>query len=447
MRPRCRASCRTEAVTDTPFLHRVSAALAYPLRGDVLGILALCAGARLLSYYLQSSIHVQWLPDLVVGGDSGSVFAVVGGLGLDLIVLMLAFKVAVEAMLDTAQDRQGADGQAWHVATDRHAAGQLFLLVALFLPAYLLALWEFTPLAWAWLAAGIVAWPAAAMLEAMEENFLHALNPLAWLALLGRLGADYLGAVVAVVVLIGVALGLEWLLLTTLPGILAAALARFLQMYALLVAFKLFGQLLRQRHEALGLDIAPPIVKPQLANAEEDEVMQRAQWLLDQGEPAQAIDCLHDLIRRRGASAPVHACYRQLLVKANDVARLAAHTRLYAGNLLALGQDKVALALVGEALRLDRGFLLDDPDAITRLLAHAAKTGQSQIAVDLGANFETRFPKSADIPANGLTVARLLAERFGRDADARQLLLGLATRYREHPLAPDIAAALDSIGR
>lgn len=434
-------------MTNTPLLQRLSLALGHPLRGDVLGILALCAGLRLVSYYLQSSISVQWLPDLEVGGDSSSVFAVVGGLGLDLIVLMLAFKVAVEAMLDTAQDRHGSDGQAWHVATDRHASGQIFLLLALFLPAYLLALFEVTALAWVWLAAALLVWPAAAMLEAMEENFLHALNPVSWLALAGRLGSDYLLAVLAMVLLIGLAVGLEWVLLSTLPGILAAVLVRFLQLYVLVACFKLFGQMLLQRHEALGLDIAPPIVKPQLGNAEEDEVMQRAQWLLDQGEPAQAIAGLHELIRRRGASAPVHACYRQLLMKDNDVPRLLEHTRLYAGNLLALGQDKLALALVGEVLGLDRGFLLDDPDDITRLVAHAAKTGQSQIAVDLGANFETRFPKSPDIPANMLTVARLLSERFGRDADARQLLLGLAARYRDHPLAPEIATALASIGQ
>lgn len=400
-----------------------------------------------MSWYLQSSITVQWLPDLVVGGDSGRVFAVVLGLLVDLAVLMMVLKLAVEVMLDAAHDRKPAAGQSWHVATDRHATGQIFLLVVLFLPAYLLALWEQTGIAWAWLLCAFAAWPAAAMLEAMEENFLHALNPLAWLALVGRLGANYLLVVGVIALLIAVVAGLRAWLFPPLPDIVSAVLMRFLQLYVLLVAFRLFGELMMQRHEALGLEIAMPIVKPQLGNAEEDEVMHRAQWLLDRNEPGQAIDCLQELIRRRGASAPVHACYRQLLAQANDVPRLSEHARLYIGNLLAMGQDKLALALAAEALRTDRTFQLEDAEDITRLVAHAAALGQSQVAIDLAEGFDTRFPKSPDIPGNGLTVARLLADRFGRVDEARERLQVLSRRFPDHPLSADIASALAALGR
>ena len=76
-----------------------------------------------------------------------------------------------------------------------------------------------------------------------------------------------------------------------------------------------------------------------------------------------------------------------------------------------------------------------------------AAAGQSQLAVDLAEGFNTRFPKDPDIPRNLLTAARMMAERFGRVAEARHLLEGLQEKYPEHPLAPDITLALAEVAR
>ena len=121
---------------------RLSALLRYPAQSGLLGVLAICALLRLLSFYLESPIWVQWLPDLQVGGDSGRVFTVVLGLLIDLGVWMLGLKFAIEALLDTAHDRATTAGHGWHVATDRQAIGQILLALVLFLPAYLLMLFE-----------------------------------------------------------------------------------------------------------------------------------------------------------------------------------------------------------------------------------------------------------------------------------------------------------------
>ena len=367
----------------SPSSPRLSGLLLYPVQSGLLGMLAICALLRLLSFYLESPIWVQWLPDLQVGGDSGRVFTVVFGLLIDLGVCMLGFKFAIEAMLDTAHDRATTAGHGWHVATDRQAIGQILLALVLFLPAYLLMLFDHPGLGWTWFAFAFAAWPAAAMIDAMDDNFVHALNPLAWGALLARLGADYFVALVGIALLLTLVVGLHWAVLSHLPPILAAALARFVQLFALVLAFRGLGQMLLQRHESLGLDTSPPIVRPMLGNAEEDELMQRTQWLLDQGQPAQAIDGLQDLIRRRGASAPIHLLYRQLSREARDWPRLAEHARGYVGNLLALGQDRQALALVAESLRDDPDFRLDDAEAIARLTLAAASIGHSQLGETL----------------------------------------------------------------
>lgn len=409
-------------------------------------MISVAALLRLLTFNLEASIAVQWLPRLSVAGDSGQVFAVVLGLLIDLGLLMVALKLGVEALLDAAQDRAHAGGEGWQLATDRHAIGQIVLALLLLLPPLLLALWGSPVAAWLLLLLAFSTWPAAAILETMEENLGRALNPLAWLELVQRAGAAYLTTLSQVFLLALVYLGLRWTAFLLLSPMLAAACARFFAFYALLVAFRALGLLLWQRRETLGLDTSPPIAKPVLANAEEDEVMQRAQWLLGEGEAGQAADCLQALIRRRGASAPIHERYRQLLLEARNFHGLGEHARAYVGNLLALGKDKEALALAADALRHDRDFRPASDEDTTRVITAAAAAGHSQLAMDLGADFAQHFPKSPDIPRNGLVAARLMVERFGRVADARQLLRALAARYPEHPLAPEIAGALASLG-
>lgn len=422
-------------------------ALGFPLQGEGLGVLVGCAAARLLSHALGSSIDIQWLPNLSVQGDSSGVFAVVLGGLLDLAILMLVLKVAVEALLNTAHDRIG-DGKPGGVsATDSQSIGQILLLIVFGLPIYLFALWGNLALGVLAVVVGGAVLPAAIILHAVDENFLHALNPRAWWELLSRLGASYFAMLWSLLLLLLVVLAAQMLLRNLLPGWLNAPLSSFIGFYALIVGYHVMGRVIVQGHDALGLDLTPPIVRPKLANAEEDEVMHSADHLVANDETLAAADLLQSLISRRGSSAPIHQRYRELLQILGDGDRLNQHGREYISILLALGQTKQAAALWTESRSRDPSFQLDVPEHISALVAHAAATGQSQMAVDLAAGFNTRFPKDPDVPRNLLTAARLMAERFGRAEEARHLLEGLQEKYPEHPLAPDFDLALADIAR
>lgn len=406
-----------------------------------------CSLAKFVSYALGSSLQVQWLPSLSVQGGSSSVLAVVLGLIVDLIVLILVLKLAVEALVHTAHDRVGPDKAGGMSATDSQAIGQILLLLIFGLPIYLLALWGIGSLAWLALLLAVLVLPATIIVQAVDDNLLHSLDPRAWWALASRVGASYWVMVAMLACLLVVFVGLHWLLAASLPGLFAAVLSAFVGFYALLVGYYLMGRVIIHKHEALDLDLTPPIVRPTLANAEEDDVMQAADRLLANDEPVAAADQLQSLIVRRGASAPIHERYRQLLLAIRDMERLGTHGRDYIGVLLALGQPKRAAALLVESRSHDAAFRLDVPEHITELVAHAAATGQSQLAVDLADGFNSRFPKDPDTARNLLTAARLMAERFGRVAEAKHVLEGLQEKYPEHPLAPDIALALADVAR
>lgn len=429
------------------FWQDIPGILGYPLRAEALGMLLGCALAKIVSYALGSSLQVQWLPSLSVQGGSSSVFAVVLGLVVDLIVLMLVLKLAVEALVHTAHDRVGPDKAGGMSATDSQAIGQILLLLIFGLPIYLLALWGNGNLVWLALLMAVFVSPAAIILQAVDDNLLQSLDPRAWWALVSRVGASYFVMVAMLACLLVVAVGTQWLLKASLPGVFAAVLSAFIGFYALLVGYTLMGRVIIHKHEALDLDLTPPIVRPTLANAEEDELMQAADRLLANDKPVAAADQLQSLIDRRGASAPIHERYRQLLLANCDMERLSVHGRDYIGVQLALGQPKRAAALLLESRSHDPAFRLDAPEHITALIAYAAATGQSQLAVDLAEGFNTRFPTDPDLPRNLLTTARLMAERFGRVAEARHLLEGLLEKYPEHALAPEIALALADVAR
>ena len=437
----------THSVRPTTSWQQLAGILAFPFQGEGLGLLVGCALARLLSHALGSSLQIQWLPDLSFQGDSSSVFAVVLGGLIDLAIAIMVLKLAVEALIDTAHDRIGPGKPGGVSAKDHQAMGQIGLLLVFGLPIYLVALWYGVKLGALALLAGLLLLPAAIMLHAVDENLLHALNPRAWWELLSRLGLAYFAMVAGLCCLLLDMLGAQWATRSVLPAWLNAPPSAFIGFYALLVAYHLMGRVIVQQHDALGLDLTPPIVRPRLANAEEDEVMQLADHLLANDEPIAAADALQALLDRRGSSAPVHQRYREILQLNNDAERLGQHARGYISVLLALGQPKPAAALWLESRSRDPAFQLDSPEHITALIAHAAATGQSQMAVDLAAGFNTRFRKDRDIPRNLLTAARLMAERFGRADEARHLLEGLLENYPDHPLSAEISQALTEIAR
>jgi hypothetical protein len=424
---------------------RLPALLLYPAQSRLLGLILVFSLARLLSYGLGSGISIQWLPTLVVSGGVAAIAGAVLGFLLEMVLLLFVLKIAVETLLDTARDRheRSKPGQAW--ASDKHAIGQVLLYLLFLGSTYLLALGLGRDLAWLALLLDLLILPAVVMVQALSEDLWHALNPLAWLELIERLGAGYFGVVALLGLLTALVTGLQVALMALLPGVLAALCLRFVALYALLLAYHMLGALLYQHHEALAIDIGPPIARPVLANLMEDQAMQQADTLVARDEPVAAVEVLRSLMHRHGASAPIHDRYRQLLRDLQDFDGLNQHGREYVPALLALGQAKRALALYLESRALDPNFQLDVPEDITRLFAHAVATGQSQLAVELMAGFDVRFPRNADVPANLLTCARLMAERLGRADEARHLLEGLADRFPEHPLLPDIQRALAEI--
>jgi hypothetical protein len=140
----------------------------------------------------------------------------------------------------------------------------------------------------------------------------------------------------------------------------------------------------------------------------------------------------------------VHGKFREYLFRAGDQSGLLAHARGYVVELLALVNEREALALYEDSLTADPGFELAGPGPTTQLFRAVLNARKDDLAIDLARQFLRRFPDEEDAVPNGLSAARLL-DRQGREADARQLLIDLVRRFRVHPLRSELVAALETL--
>lgn len=393
------------------FIERLPGMLAYPASKGMLAMFAGLALFRLLSN----------LPNIL-------------GLVFELGFWIMGFKMAVEALTNTAHGRYEALHGEDMLATDGDAIEQMVLGVLVGLVVTLVAVYLGLLATAGALLAVFLFMPAAVILLAINHHYLNALNPLAWFELIGRLGGAYFGVVLVFAILGLLSEVLQWGLVAAFggPGQVPGS---FIALYALVASYHVLGDVLYRNHEVLGLDVAPAVARATYGNPIEDETMARAEELAGQGKPAAAAELLAGLFRGRGASDPVHDRYRELLIAEGDLNRLAAHDREYISSLVVTDKEKRALAVYADTAERIPGFRLDLPEQVARLVALAARLGQAQRAVALAQDFESRFPDSLELPQVVVTAATLLSERLGRDEEACARLRALLQTHAQHPLA------------
>jgi tetratricopeptide (TPR) repeat protein len=390
---------------------------------------------------------LTWLGAMVF---AAAIFDFVGGINeviataLGATWWMLAFKLASEALTRAAEGRDEDSGYEVF-AGDAVALRQMLLGLLLFVIGSGASKFAPPPVFIAFCIAAAVMLPAAVILIVLEDRLVRVLDPRLWYELLRRIGGDYL---LLAGQLAGLAIVIVLLIRGTgsvLPANMAEAISHGLFLYLLLVGYHGLGELLHRHREALELpDEAPPSRRLLAETPEEIAAVAEADRLLADDKRAEAAVVLDRLIRGRGATAPVHKRYRELLAGLGDEAGLLRHAREHVAVLLHLRQSREALALYLDSKRRDPGFQLGDPQPLSDLIEVAARNQQSQLAVALFEEFARRFPRDRDLVANGLAAAKLM-DRLDRDDDARRLLQDLLQRFPDHALAPELQSALAAV--
>jgi hypothetical protein len=404
----------TNDETIVPFWERLREICLYPAHAAALTTIVALAVSQLVAGYLPFGFFIR------------------------LIVLVALYKYAFECLRASANGRLEPPEIGFDVGDD--LGRQQIMLQIVFVVLGVVLLWLLGPIA------GIVAllvlgfaYPAATMSLAMEESLLGALNPAKWFAISTRFGWPYLAVVLLCLVIFVSQAYAQSLVAAMLPGFLATLLTAFIADYAIVATFHLMGYLIYQYHDDVGYTPMPPLAALRTAATDPDQtLLDEAAELVRDGHPEEATDHLGAQIRSRGGSDAMHTQYRKLLALTGRRDEQLRHGREWISVLLAQDKDRKAIEVVRECLALDAAFQPAQPDQITRLAAKAADASSTDLALQLVSGFHKRYPKHRDIPENYLLAAKLLAERKGKDAEARALLDQLARAYPEHPLAQDI---------
>ena len=411
-----------------PFWNRLRAISLYALRGESLTTLIVLSACSLLTF----------LP-------------FVGGL-VRLLIAVALYKFGFEVLRATADGNM--DPPAGGLRIDESAGWRAVRLQICFILLTVIVMVLLGPIA-GLIAAVVLAfgWPGAMMSLAIDESVPHALNPITWLSIMGRLGWPYFVATLLCFVIYLSMANAQALFGRFLPSVAAIVVAQFLSGYALATTFHLMGYLVYQYQDELGYASGQQYVSsPQVAalNRPVDpdrEVLDQTETLIRDGKVEDAVKLLEDQLRIRGGADNAHQQYRKLLRLTGNKDGLLQHGREYLSSLFARDKPHLAVDIARECVETDPTFAPTRAEETTWIAHKAAQAGQSQTALRLLSGFHRRYPQNADIPKNYLLAATLMFERFNRDKDAHALLTQLQKNYPGHELQPRIAEQLALVER
>ncbi|PPU35370.1 MULTISPECIES: DUF4013 domain-containing protein [unclassified Xanthomonas] len=278
---------------------------------------------------------------------------------------------------------------------------------------------------------------------AIDGSLRRALNPAVSIDMAMRIGWPYLAAYGLLYVIQGSGTAAAFIALTYLPPIVREATTLVASIWALFASFHLMGYLVYQYHEALGYTPSGGDVQER---ADPDQrLLDEAEHHVREGHTDEAFQAVRGAVRSRAVSLAVHELYQRLLRQHHRSDELHEHTQHYINRLLQERQERRALALQREALDSDPAFTPMLPEQATLLAERAKMAGQFQLATDGLLAAIAAWPRDPMLPSWSLDAGLMLAERFGRDDQARALLQHATERCDDAAQRAKLDAALRAV--
>ncbi|WP_407472538.1 hypothetical protein ABFU66_07605 [Xanthomonas campestris pv. raphani] len=285
--------------------------------------------------------------------------------------------------------------------------------------------------------------PGMMIALAIDGSLRRALNPAVSIGMALRIGWPYLAAYGLLYVIQGSGTAAIFVALKCLPPVVREPTIVVASIWSLFASFHLMGYLVYQYHEELGYAPSGGVA---LQREEPDQrLLDEAEQFVRDGHSDEAFQALRGAVRSRAVSLAVHELYQRLLRQHHRNDELRDHTRQYINRLLQEKHERRALALQREALDTDPAFAPLLPEQATLLAERAKMAGQYQLATDGLLAAIGAWPRERMLPAWSLDAGLLLAERFGRDDDARMVLQNALDHCDDEAQHAKLAAALKAV--
>ncbi|HSX64139.1 MAG TPA: hypothetical protein VLF15_05385 [Pseudoxanthomonas sp.] len=403
-----------------PFWQRLRAIAFYPLRGSALYTMI----ALTLCSLLTVVPVVGWIIGILTG--------------------LFAYKYSFDIL------RHTADG---HMDSPEHALGTgdgtvlrlLALIILLAITVVLVAVLLGPVPGLLALVLVVFLQPGCLISLAIDGSLRRAANPATSLTLALRIGWPYLAAFGLLFVIQASALTASRWVHQWLPPFIGDLAVTMVSLWGLFAAFHLMGYLVYQYHEDLGYEPGSHYDRLPERHDPDQRLLDEAGHFVREGQADTALGILRAEVRSRLVSLPVLELYQRLLRSSGRSEELREHTRQYIGRLMAEKQGHRALALLREALDADAGFVTLQPEQGEALAERARLAGQFQLATDTLRAMIAAWPKLPAVSKWSLDAALLLAERFGRDDEARQLLEQALARCEDNEQRGKLESAMKAL--
>jgi tetratricopeptide (TPR) repeat protein len=297
-----------------------------------------------------------------------------------------------------------------------------------------------------------LAMPAIIMLLVATNSVLHAINPFTFLRIISRIGWPYfLMYLFLFFLMAGPATLFAYIPIEFLPIKFYIFLTLFLKQVYALISYHLMGYVLLQYHKEIGYHVDYEYFmenqgakKKRPIQTEEEELNAGLAVLIKSGKYDEAIKRLQPYVVKEEVNLDISEKFLQLLKISGQKQKYQRYFPRHLELLIAGNRKQKAIALYSDIL--EEGADVPAAESLFKIGSWFGERNEVKKAINVYVLFLKEYKNHALQPEVYFGLAKLLHERAGNSAKARQILKALLKTYPEHALAADAKKYLMAVG-
>ena len=287
--------------------------------------------------------------------------------------------------------------------------------------------------------------PAMIILLVTTESLLFAINPLAFVRLVFRIGWAYLLMYLFLLLLAGAPAFLSQFFVPLLPERVLLVLQGFAKGFYTIISYHLMGYVILQYHDRIGYqvdyeDFQDPEYKPAaVAAADPDQaVLDEIEPLIQEGKLDRAIET----VKRRAAAEGIRGLnlserYYNLLRMRKRYKEMAGHGVKHLDLLAEEKQQTKTIQVYAECSRVDPDFLPSAP-VLFKIGSWLNETGKTRQSVAVLNRMINAYPTHPLTPKAYFRAAQIFNDRLMSAQKAKRILSVLKRKYPQAEILPQV---------
>ncbi len=363
---------------------------------------------------------------------------------LNLVVLMMVYKLAFDVLIDTARGSMSSTLRQNYLVTNGVAVK--VLIVALLIELALIVIdkkgyGDGYKLYFTIFATFIT--PAIFMSLALTNSLAVALNPLNIFKIIKTTFVSYVFFVLFWFLTIQLhEVVINPLLFEEFPVFINGMVSLFIEYALLILNFQIMGYIIFQKREAFNLEgmgfdkvVHDVVINKVVTNP----IYERIKNLLTDDEPQQALSMIVELQTNGDNSTEIQDLYKQAMQKklyspSNEEIAKKIHQRLKSG------ETKKAFDQFINHLDSNKEYHETASEDIALLANYALQSRKTTYVSDLVKDFHVKYPNHPDIVSNYFLYAKLLYNDRNTRKQSQEILQDLIKEYPHNKMMPEITS-------